>query len=223
LSNRIIVPGSVKRRRRPATLIAAAAAVLLVAGFVWFVRTMMASKTSKPGRQVEIVQLIKPPPPPPPPDQPPPPPPEKVEQPLPKDEPEPTPKDEAPPPLQQLGLDAEGGAGSDAFGLAGNRGGSDLVGGSGSAAFAWFTGRLKEAVLAKLSADSRIGSKKFSVAVRVWIEPDGRVKEVKLTSSTGNKDLDQRIEGALSTLSRLDESPPLEMPQPVSLKIVSRS
>jgi TonB family protein len=142
---------------------------------------------------------------------------------LPKDEPEPTPKDEAPPPLQQLGLDAEGGAGSDAFGLAANRGGSDLVGGNGSAAFAWYTGRLKDAVLAKLSSDSHIGSKKFSVSVRVWIESDGRIKEVKLVTSTGSKELDQHIEAALATLSRLDDSPPLEMPQPVSLKIVSRS
>jgi TonB family protein len=216
------VTASAKKRRRFTALIAAAAGILLLAGFVWFVRTMMAAKVSKPGRQVEIVQIIRPPPPPPPPDQPPPPP-VKTEEPLPKDEPEPTPKDEAPPPMQQLGLDADGGAGSDAFGLAANRGGSDLVGGNGSAAFAWYTGRLKDAVLAKLSSDSRIGSKRFSVSVRVWIESDGRIKDVKLITSTGSKELDQHIEAALATLSRLDDSPPLEMPQPVSLKIVSRS
>lgn len=213
--------GSAQKRRRNTQLLATAASILLLAGFVWFVRTMMSAKTQKPGRQVQIVQIIKPPPPPP--DQPPPPPPEKVEEPLPKDEPEPTPKDDQPPPMQQLGLDADGAAGSDAFGLAANRGGSDLVGGNGSSAFAWFTGRLKDAVLAKLSSDARIGSKHFSVSVRVWIEPDGHIKEVKLVSSSGSKDLDQHIEAALATLSRLDDSPPLEMPQPVSLRIVSRS
>ncbi|HTB28124.1 MAG TPA: TonB family protein [Steroidobacteraceae bacterium] len=212
---------SAQKRRRTTKLLATAASILLLAGFVWFVRTMMSAKTQKPGRQVQIVQIIKPPPPPP--DQPPPPPPEKVEEPLPKDEPEPTPKDDEPPPLQQLGLDADGAAGSDAFGLAANRGGSDLVGGNGSSAFAWFTGRLKDAVLAKLSSDARIGSKHFSVSVRVWIEPDGHIKEVKLVSSSGSKDLDQHIEAALATLSRLDDSPPLEMPQPVSLRIISRS
>jgi len=212
---------SAQKRRRTTKLLATAASILLLAGFVWFVRTMMSAKTQKPGRQVQIVQIIKPPPPPP--DQPPPPPPEKVEEPLPKDEPEPTPKDDEPPPLQRLGLDADGAAGSDAFGLAANRGGSDLVGGNGSSAFAWFTGRLKDAVLAKLSSDARIGSKHFSVSVRVWIEPDGHIKEVKLVSSSGSKDLDQHIEAALATLSRLDDSPPLEMPQPVSLRIISRS
>jgi protein TonB len=211
-----------KKRRRIRALLVGAASLLLLAGFVWFVRTMMAAKTQKAGRQVQIVQIIKPPPPPPP-DQPPPPPPEKTEEPIPKDEPPPTPKDEAPPPLQQLGLDAEGTAGSDAFGLAANRGGSDLVGGNGNAAFAWYTGRLKDAVLAKLSSDTRIGTRRFSVSVRVWIEPDGRIKEVKLMGSSGNQELDLRIQAALSTLSRLDDSPPLEMPQPISLRIVSRS
>jgi protein TonB len=209
-----------KRRRRITALLVAAASILLLAGFVWFVRTMMAAKTQKAGRQIQVVQIIKPPPPPPP-DQPPPPPPEKTEEPIPKDEP--PPKDDDPPPQQQLGLDADGTAGSDAFGLAANRGGSDLVGGNGNSAFAWYTARLKDAVLAKLSTDAHIGSKRFSVSVRVWIEPDGRIKDVKLVGGSGNQELDQRIQVALSTLSRLDDSPPLEMPQPVSLRIVSRS
>ena len=74
----------------------------------------------------------------------------------------------------------------------------------------------------RLSHDTQIGSKKFSVTVRVWIEPDGRIREVKLETSTGSRDLDQRIQAALASLSKLSESPPLEMPQPVSLKIVSR-
>ncbi len=201
----------------------AVAGILLLASFVWFVRTMMSAKTQKQSRQVQIVQIIKPPPPPPDQPPPPPPPPEKVEEPLPKDEPEPEPKNDEPPPLQQLGLDADGSAGSDAFGLAANRGGSDLVGGNGNSAFAWYTGRLKDAVLAKLSSDARIGAKHFSVSVRVWIEPDGRIKEVKLVSTSGSKELDQHIEAALGTLSRLEDSPPLEMPQPISLRIVSRS
>ena len=75
---------STDRSPRKTIILGAIIAVLLVAGFVWFVRTMMASKTSKPERQVQVVQIIRPPPPPPS-DQPPPPPPEKTEQALPKD------------------------------------------------------------------------------------------------------------------------------------------
>jgi periplasmic protein TonB len=193
--------------------------LLLILGFSWFVRTMMAGKIGKPARQVQSVQLIRPPPPPPPPPEQPPPP-EKVDEPLPKDTPEPKP-DEEPPPAGPLGLDAQGSAGEDAFGLAARRGGSDLVGGSGNAAFAWYTNRLKDAVTEKPSSDTKIGSKRFSISIRVWIEADGRTK-VKLVTSTGDLQLDQRIESALSSISRLSDAPPLEMPQPVSLKIVSR-
>lgn len=192
--------------------------LLLILGFSWFVRTMMAGKIGKPARQVQIVQIIRPPPPPP--EQPPPPPPEKVEEPLPKDTPEPKP-DEEPPPAGPLGLDANGSAGEDAFGLAARRGGSDLVGGNGNAAFAWYTNRLKDAVVERLSSDSKIGAKKYSISVRVWIEADGRTK-IKLMTTTGDHQLDQRIESDLSSIARPGEAPPLEMPQPVSLKIVSR-
>jgi protein TonB len=194
-------------------------AVLLIFGFASFVRTMMLSKTNKPNRQVQMVQMIRLPPPPPPPDQPPPPPPEKTEEQLPKDQPEPAPNDE-PPPAGQLGLDADGSAGGDAFGLAARRGGSDLVGGNGTAIFAWYTNRLKDAVLDKLTAASC--GKGFSASARFWIEPDGRIKDVKLATTTGNQKTDKCIQVALSSLSRLSDAPPLEMPQPVSLKIVSR-
>lgn len=209
-------------RLKASRLAGGIAALVLILGFVWFVRTMMSGKTVKALRQVQVVQIIRPPPPPPPDQPPPPPPPPKTEEVLPKDEPEPKPDNE-PPPSAPLGLDAQGSAGEDAFGLAARRGGSDLVGGNGSAAFAWYTNRLKDAVLDKLSADKKIEAKKFSLSVRVWIEADGRIKQVKLMTTTGDHDLDQRIELALSSLTRLSESPPLEMPQPVSLKIVSRS
>jgi protein TonB len=209
-------------RLKASRLAGGIAALVLILGFVWFVRTMMAGKTVKASRQVQVVQIIRPPPPPPPDQPPPPPPPPKTEEVLPKDEPEPKPDNE-PPPAAPLGLDAQGSAGEDAFGLAARRGGSDLLGGNGSAAFAWYTNRLKDAVLDKLSADKKIEAKKFSLSVRVWIEADGRIKQVKLVTTTGDRELDQRIELALSSLTRLSESPPLEMPQPVSLKIVSRS
>ncbi len=203
-------------------LAAAAAAVLLLGLFVQFVRTMMAAKTA-PQRQVQVVQLIPPPPPPPPPEQPPPPPPEKTEEPLPKDQPEPTPQDDQPPPAAPLGLDANGSAGSDAFGLEARRGGGDLIGGTGGAMFAWYTNRLRDAIVEKLSADAQLAAKRFSLSARVWIEKDGRVREVKLVSTTGDRALDKRIEADLATLTRLDQAPPLEMPQPITLKIVSRS
>lgn len=211
-----------KRRRHVSLIGGGLVAVALIFGFVWFVRTMMAGKATSPERKVQVVQVIRPPPPPPPPpDQPPPPP--KTEEQLPKDEPQPAPKEDEPPPMQPLGVDAQGTAGTDAFGLAARSGGSDLVGGNGTAAFAWYTNRLKDAVVERLTSDVHINSRKFSISVRVWIEPDGHIKQVRLVTTTGNHDLDQRIETALDSLTRMSEGPPLEMPQPISLQIVSHS
>jgi protein TonB len=214
--------GKGRQRRYLVRLGSGALALVLLVGFVWFVRTMMAAKSGKPGRQIQTVQIIRPPTPPPP-DQPPPPPPEKSTESLPKDNPNEPPPDNTPPPAGPLGLDAPGSAGDDAFGLAARAGGGDLVGGTGSAAFAWYTNRLKDTILERLSADARLGQKRFSLLVRVWIEADGRIKQVKLSSTTGDGALDRAIESDLSSLSKLSDSPPLEMPQPVSLKIVSRS
>ncbi len=192
---------------------------MFVALFIWFVHTMMGAKNGKQTRQVQVVQLIRPPPPPPP-DQPPPPPPEKTDEPIPKDEPDPAPDDQ-PAPSPNLGIDAEGSAGGDAFGLAARRGGSDLLG-SGGSAFAWYTGRVRDAMIDQLASDSKITSKKYSIAVRVWIEADGRIKETQLLSSTGSREIDERIESRLKSLTRMSDAPPLEMPRLVIITLVSR-
>src|SRR5271155_2850985 len=209
-----------RRLRQLAPIIGGVVLVVLVATMlVWFIRSFMANKDQKPQRLVQNITVIRPPPPPPP--DVPPPPPEKIEQQIQQNQPEPTP-DNAPAPSEQLGLDAEGSAGGDAFGLAARKGGGDLIG-SGGAAFAWYTGKLKDQVSQHLAGDARLRAKKFSVGVRVWIDPDGRIKEFKLSSGTGNRDLDGAIVAALSSLDRISEGPPLEMPQPVTLQIISRS
>jgi protein TonB len=192
------------------------AAVLAVIGLIYWASN---AKPEKPPRQVtQIVKIVRPPPPPPE-QPPPPPPPEKIDEPLPKDTPEEKPADEAPQ-SEQLGLDAEGQAGGDGFGLAARKGGRDLLG--GGAAFAWYTTIVKDSVLEALSDDERIRRGSYSVTVKVWVGNDGRVENVKLASSSGNRDLDAAITSALGKLGKVREGPPLEMPQPVTLKIVSR-
>jgi protein TonB len=181
---------------------------------------MANSKQQSPQRIVQNITLIRPPPPPETP--PPPPPPEKVEQPVQQKLPEPTPDNSPAPPPEQLGLDATGAAGADAFGLVARPGGSDLAG-SGGAVFAWYTGKIRDAVNDCLSADPKLHAKSFTVGVRVWIATDGSFKQVRLTSSSGNHEIDGEITAALSAVKRLDTNPPLEMPQPVTLQIVGRT
>jgi len=193
--------------------------LLLLLGFIWFVHTMMTSKSSKPSRQVQVVQVIRPPPPPP--DQPPPPPPEKTDEPLPKDEPTPEP-DQQPDQAEQqpLGVDSEGSAGGDAFGLAARKGGSDLIGGTGSAPFAWYTNRMRDTIKDKLSAAPCTKSAKGSVTTRLVVAADGRVRQAKLTSTTGNAKIDECVVKVLESITSIGDSPPPGMPEQVSLRVV---
>lgn len=212
-------PGSHKNPLK--FLLAAITSVFVVAALglgVWLLRDMLTKQPQGPRREVPmVVHLVRPPPDLPPP--PPPPPEEKIDEPLPKDTPDQPPDDS---PQQQLGIDADASAGSDGFGLAARKGGADLVG-TGNAMFAWYTSLLKDTISDRLSDDERVRKGNYSVIVRLWLASDGRINRVALAQSTGNRQLDGDIERALNNVGRVREAPPLEMPQPVTLKIVSRS
>jgi periplasmic protein TonB len=206
-------------RRNATRVLGAAFALLLLLAFVWFVHTMMMAKTGKTTRQVQMVQIIRPPPPPP--DQPPPPPPEKSPEPLPKDVPDPEPQqqpDQAPD--QPLGVDADGSAGGDAFGLEARRGGSDLIGGTGTAPFAWYTNRMRDAIKDRLAAAPCTKSAKGSLSTLVVVGADGRVKQIKLTAGTGNTSVDQCVDKVLASITSLGDAPPPGMPEQVNLRVV---
>jgi protein TonB len=210
------------RRRLAFRLGGALLGVLLIFLFVSFVRMIMASKTSKPERQIQTVQIIRPPPPPPP-DQPPPPPPEKTEQPLPKDQPEPTPDQPQQAPADQpLGIDAEGAAGGDAFGLAARAGGSDLVGGTGNAPFARYTSQIADAIRERLSSVACARNAKGSLSLHLLLEASGKIRQVQLASTTGNEKVDKCIDSALESMPPMNEPLPPGMPEEVTVRVVSR-
>ena len=208
-------------RRFLSRIAGALVGVVLIVGFALFVQAMMSSKSTKPDRKVQFVQIIRPPPPPPPPDQPPPPPPEKAEEQLQKDEPQPQP-DEQPAQAPSLGVDAEGSAGGDAFGLAARHGGSDLIGGTGTAPFAWYTNRVRDAIQERLSSAPCTKSAKGSLSLRVMLEADGRVRQIKLSTTTGDKKVDDCIETALASITRMSDPVPPGMPEQINVKVVAR-
>jgi protein TonB len=184
---------------------------------VYFIKSMLSSQSGPMKQIVQQVQIIRPPPPPP--EEVPPPPPDQEQVDVPKPEEQPQQADQ--PPGQQLGVDADASGAGDGFGLLARKGGRDLLE-SGEGAFAWYTGLLKSAILDRLQDNKKIRAVAYSVNARVWVNSDGSIK-VKLASSTGNRELDNTIEVALADLGRIPQAPPLEMPQPVTLKIVSRT
>jgi periplasmic protein TonB len=210
------------QRRIAIRIVGAMFTILLILGFSWFVRTMMIAKTGKPDRQVQMVQIIRPPPPPPPEPPPPPPPPEKTEQALPKDEPEPTPDPQQAPANEPLGVDADGSAGGDAFGLAARRGGSDLVGGTGSSPFGWYEKRIADTIRERLSGIACAKAAKGSLSLHLVLDADGKFRQVQLATTTGNRQVDQCIDSALTSMPAMGDPPPPGMPAQVNIKIVSR-
>ena len=192
---------------------------LLGAGSVALMRSFLNGAHGQPKRLAQEFHVIRPPPPPPDLPPPPPPPDEKV---VPEEQrPDPTPSNE-PPPSEQLGLDTEGGSGSDSFGLLGHKGGRDLLA-SGGSAYAWYAGLLKTELLDQLQESQAARKGSYSVVVRVWVRADGTIERVHLTDSTGDNQRDKAIEAALSRIPRLSQAPPADMPQPISLRIVSRA
>jgi protein TonB len=184
----------------------------------YFIKQFMDSPPPKPKQVVQQVRLIRPPPPP---EVKPPPPPEVEDEPLPEPEPTPDAPSDEPPPGNLLGLDADGVAGSDGFGLAANRGGRSLLA-SGGDRYAWYAGVLKEDLLSFLSDQRDLRSRAYSINVRLWLKSDGGVERVALAGSTGDRDLDRTLEGLLAQMDRVAEAPPGDLPQPVQIRIVSR-
>lgn len=203
-------------------LVGISGAVIALVGLVgWLVVSSMGDSVSTAKKPIQQVQIIRPPPPPP---APPPPPPETEEVEVPEpEEPEPEQAEADQPPVgEQLGLDAEGVAGADGFGLLGRKGGRDLLGAGGSDQYGWYGQVLKSDLIDRLAEMRDIRRDRYSVEVRLWLAPDGRIQRFKVETSTGNEELDRDLVAALESLDRVSEVPPAGLPQPVRLRIVSR-
>jgi protein TonB len=207
------------RRHGPVAVIvlAVVAVMAVVAGMVIMAMNEPESQNRRVVQQVTIIR-----PPPPPPEAPPPPPPEMEEE-VEVPEPEPVEDDSAQPPAGELlGLDAEGVAGADAFGLAARKGGRDLLAGQEDRAFDWYKSAVGAELIDRLSENQDIRRKRYSVALRLWLSSDGHIERLHMDGTTGDKALDRRLVAALEDLGRISEPPPQGLPQPVRLRIVSR-
>lgn len=200
--------------------LAAGAVIVLVVGalLIGFVMKMMAEKPDGPQRQVaQVVKIVRPPPEELPPPPPPPPPEEKIEEPLEQQEPEQAPEEASP--AEQLGLDADGAAGSDGFGLAARKGGRDLVG-TGTAPFRWYTDLVARSLEGCFSEDETVRRGNYKVDVKVQVEKDGTMRVLDILGSSGNADVDAAIRRR--TGCNIGQSRPLEVPALATVRLTSR-
>lgn len=201
--------------------------LLFTAGVIGLVRDFINDAEPREKVKVQKISLVKPPPPKP---EEKPPEPEKVEQEQPREEVQveapPTPdqpQDEGPPPGEQLGLDAEGGAGSDGFGLAARKGGRDITTlGGGGDRDAWYGRLISRYLEDNLRRIKRLQGANYNVTAQVWFDDGGGVLRVRLTQGSGNAQTDQILREELSSLPPLRDPLPADLPQPVRVRVASR-
>lgn len=177
-------------------------------------------------RQPEVQQIsvvMPPPPPPPPPALEPPPEPEVQEVDVPEPEPEPLAEDDsdAPPPGEDLGLDADGVAGSDGFGLAARKGGRGLIGGGDINK--WYASLVQKDLQRALATENEVRQGRYTVVLKIWLAPDGRIEDSEMIQGSGDTDIDQALTAVLAGGVRISRAPPEDLPQPIRLRISSRT
>lgn len=144
--------------------------------------------------------------------------------------------DSSAPPGDQLGVDAEGGSGSDSFGLVGRKGGRGLIGGGGGggggsgklslfAKYGWYTKKIQDEVRAevkrRLDREGGFPKGKLQTVVRVVVDDKGIIVASGIVTSSGLPKMDDAVIKSLEHM-RIGEPPPEGMPRGMTLRIASQ-
>jgi hypothetical protein len=154
--------------------------------------------------------------------------------------------DNKPAPEGPLGLEGEGGAGSDAFGLAARgKGGRDVItlgsgpgGGSGGPDLAAIRRRhgrynklveneIQEAVKRVLQENGGIPKGKLETQIQIGMDDGGAIAAYRIVRSSGNSAVDEAVKTSLKH-ARISEPPPEDIPRGakgltiMSIKITSQ-
>ncbi len=222
-----------KSSPKPWGLIAVMVVFLVVA--IYIVKIVLSEDGPHKKSSVTTVTLLKPPPPVQVKEKPPEVKPiekkEEIIQKIPQDQPKSAENDNKPA-GDKLGLDAEGKAGSDAFGLAGNKGGRSLLaGGDGMgrlsllSKFAGYTQivetEIRKKIMKRLDEEGGIPKGKLQTIVRISVDNNGAVISSKIIGSSGNNKLDETVKSSLVHI-KISEPPPDGMPRTMDIKISSQ-
>ncbi|MDY6831135.1 MAG: TonB C-terminal domain-containing protein [Thermodesulfobacteriota bacterium] len=220
-----------KQSMKSVWIIAGVVAVVMIGGGMVVFKMLLADSGQQRARRIQMVTLAPPPPPPEIREKPPEPEvkeEELIEQPQPEETPQDTP-DEArddTPAGDQLGLDADGSAGSDGFGLKANRGGRSILGGMSSGAlmrkYRWYINivqeEIKREVRSCLERNGGIPKDKVQAEILLVLDRDSSLVEYRIVGSSGNHSMDEAVEAALARITRFSEPLPGDM-QRASLRI----
>lgn len=127
-----------------------------------------------------------------------------------------------PPPGDQLGLDAEGQAGTDAFGMSARPGGRDLLLGTGDGLmqkYGWYVRLLEEEIGRQMVKKAKLPGGGLQVFVRIVLDGEGGIVSHVIYGSSGNPQVDGAVDQALKLVKQVSEPPPDGMPRMLKLRI----
>jgi protein TonB len=223
------------RTRIVAWSISGLVALMFLSAGVGAIKLLLSDDSRKRQRQVQMVTLVKPPPPPKIKEKPPEPVVQKKEEIIEpqKQEPEPDPLDDLndheAPLDDDLGLDADGAAGADGFGLRAKKGGRSILGAYGEGAlmrkYAWYTRILQDELRKKvnqyLERNGGAPDGNMYALIFITLDGNGQVTEIEISRSSGNPLMDTAVKESL-LLTRVSEPPPSGMPKSIKLKISAK-
>ena len=203
--------------------------ILVVAGGVVSLFTASGNSHRPMVRKAEVIVTVLPPPlplPPPPPVTPPPPKEqEMVEQkPIAIEEPEPAPI-EAP---QNDALSTNITGNGPDMGLRAGTGGSggnrnQIGGGRRGGKWDHYAISVQNTIAETLRRHANVRHASFSLKVRVWADPNGRITRASLMGSSGDPAVDQAIRNQVLNGLQLPEPPPADMPMPINMRLSARN
>ncbi len=209
----------ISKKRRDQALMAGGV-IVLVAIIGFGLKSLMGDGHSGP-RKPPKISLI--------PSTPPPPPPKEEKKPEPKEQKEvkveqPQEQKDIAPPDPALKMEGQAGDGPSAF-AAGKVTSEDLskLGGGGGLLnpFNTYASAIKGELQRQLSRRSELKRRQYRIEIRVWVNESGRMKHFELLGTTNDSDTDEAIRSVLTALPTFSEPPPLNMPQPIRLRIVA--
>jgi TonB family protein len=218
---------------------ATSVALVIVVGTGFLINMLLVDSPHRDiKKQVQMLRLQNPPPPPPPP---------KVEEKVIQPEVKPketlkmdkfeAPRSDAPPQANSkdakpqgndLGLDAQGGPGSDSFGLKGIPGGGTLIGGGGTGGgsamgqYAWYAriiqDEIRDAVSKHLNQNGGVPKGKLEAVVKIVLDDKGSIIRFEIMNSSGDRKMDDAVKSTVKGMM-ISQRPPDGMPRALSLKV----
>ncbi len=208
-----------KRSRWLRYLPAAVAVSVIVIAIVMvlLLKSFFHKEKAEPKKQIQQVTIIAPPPPPPPP-----PPKEDIPEPEVQEEIlEEAPTEAAPDNEsdasagEDLGVDAEGSAGGDSFGLVGKKGGRGLLGGSG------YEQVVRQEINEAIVEHSRLKRMEYVAVISVRISDSGAFEKFDVELISGDEEVKALLEEVLRKKQSMSKPRPMEAASLVKLRVKS--